>query len=163
MTIETIRHKIFEQGNADFDRYLAFLRFKGRKIVFTNGCFDIIHLGHIDYLSKASALGHVLLVGLNSDASVRRIKGSSRPIQDGHSRAMALAAFTFVDAVALFDADTPYDLISKVQPDVLVKGADYTPENIVGSDIVMAKGGKVVTLDYLPGYSTSAIEAKIRG
>ncbi|MFA8451343.1 MAG: D-glycero-beta-D-manno-heptose 1-phosphate adenylyltransferase [Bacteroidales bacterium] len=132
------------------------------KVVFTNGCFDLIHLGHIDYLAKAADLGDVLVLGLNTDASVRRLKGESRPIKDEKSRASILAAMSFVDVVVLFDEDTPYDLISLVQPDVLVKGADYKPEDIVGYDVVKAKGGKVVTIEYLPGYSTTAIEHKIK-
>lgn len=147
----------------ELDHLLAYWHFKDRKIVFTNGCFDIIHLGHIDYLAKAADLGHVLVIGLNTDASVRRLKGPTRPINDQDARAGILAAMSFVSAVVLFDEDTPYELIKKIQPDILVKGADYKPEEIVGYDVVTAKGGKVVTLDYLPGYSTSLIEKRIRG
>jgi len=135
---------------------------EGEVIVFTNGCFDLIHRGHIDYLSKARALGSRLVIGLNSDASVRRIKGSGRPLQDETSRALILAAMFFVDAVVFFDEDTPYALIKTVQPDVLVKGSDYLAEEIVGYDIVTASGGRVETLDYLEGYSTTAIEQRIR-
>ncbi len=137
-------------------------RSKNKKVVFTNGCFDLIHRGHIDYLAKARDLGDVLIIGLNSDASVQRIKGKSRPIIDEHSRALVLASFEFVTAVVLFDEDTPYNIIKLIQPDVLVKGADYKVEDIVGYDIVMSKGGEVITLDYLPGFSTSSIENKIR-
>lgn len=133
----------------------------GRKIVFTNGCFDLVHQGHIDYLSKARDLGDMLVVGLNTDASVRRLKGPRRPINDEYSRALLLASMVFVDYVVLFDEDTPYELIKAVQPDVLVKGSDYKPEDIVGYDIVTSKGGKVETLDFLPGFSTTAIERKI--
>jgi rfaE bifunctional protein nucleotidyltransferase chain/domain len=157
---EAIQRKILKQP--ELDRQLAFWRFKGLKIVFTNGCFDIIHLGHIDYLAEAAALGNILLIGLNTDNSTRRLKGPTRPINDEHSRAMILASFSFVDAVVLFDEETPYNLIKTVQPDILVKGADYKPEDIVGYDIVMAKGGKVETLEYLKGYSTSLIEKKIK-
>jgi len=132
-----------------------------RKVVFTNGCFDLVHQGHIDYLSKARDLGDMLVVGLNTDASVRRLKGPRRPINDEYSRALLLASMVFVDYVVLFDEDTPYELIKAVQPDVLVKGSDYKPEDIVGYDIVTAKGGKVETLDFLPGFSTTAIECKI--
>ncbi|MGE5383913.1 MAG: D-glycero-beta-D-manno-heptose 1-phosphate adenylyltransferase [Omnitrophica WOR_2 bacterium] len=132
------------------------------KIVFTNGCFDLIHRGHIDYLSKSADLGDVLIIGLNSDKSVTKIKGQNRPIIDEYSRALLLASFSFITAVVLFDEDTPYNLISEIQPDVLVKGADYRVDEIVGYDIVLSKGGKVVTIDYLPGFSTSAIEQKIR-
>lgn len=132
-----------------------------RKVVFTNGCFDLVHQGHIDYLSKARDLGDVLVVGLNTDASVRRLKGPRRPINDEYSRALLLASMLFVDYVVLFGEDTPYELIKTLQPDILVKGSDYKPENIVGYDIVMAKGGRVETLDFLPGFSTTSIEDKI--
>ena len=131
------------------------------KIVFTNGCFDIIHQGHIDYLSKARDLGTKLIIGVNTDRSVSAIKGSHRPIQDEYSRMTILAAMEFVDAVILFDEDTPINLISKVIPNVLVKGSDYKAENIVGYDVVVSNGGKVETLDFLEGFSTSAIERKI--
>ncbi|MCD6658844.1 MAG: D-glycero-beta-D-manno-heptose 1-phosphate adenylyltransferase [Lentimicrobium sp.] len=157
---EAIQKKILKQP--ELDRILAYWRFKDYKIVFTNGCFDIIHLGHVDYLAKAAMLGHKLLIGLNTDHSTRRLKGPSRPINDETSRASILAAFGFVDAVVLFDEETPYNLIRTVQPDILVKGADYKPEDIVGYDIVMAKGGRVETLEYLPGYSTTLIESKIK-
>ena len=145
----------------ELDRLLAYWQFKDQKIVFTNGCFDIIHRGHVDYLAKAADLGDVLIIGLNTDASTQRLKGPTRPINDENARAQILAAMSFVSAVVLFDEDTPYELIKKVQPDILVKGADYKPEDIVGYDIVIAKGGKVETLDYLQGYSTSLIEKKI--
>lgn len=157
---EAIQRKILQQP--ELDRLLAFWHFKGFKVVFTNGCFDIIHLGHIDYLSEAAGLGNILLLGLNTDNSTRRLKGPTRPINDEYSRAMILASLSFVDAVVLFDEETPYNLIKTVQPDILVKGADYKPEDIVGYDIVMAKGGKVETLEYLKGYSTSLIEKKIK-
>lgn len=131
-------------------------------IVFTNGCFDILHRGHVDYLAKAADLGHKLIIGVNTDASVSKLKGKHRPIQDQESRLTILASLGFVDAVILFDEPTPYELIKWVQPDVLVKGNDYKPEEIVGYDIVKAKGGEIKTLDFIPGYSTSAIEAKIK-
>ncbi len=157
---EAIQRKILKQP--ELDRLLAYWRFTDQKIVFTNGCFDIIHLGHIDYLAKAAGLGSKLIIGLNTDASTRRLKGSHRPINDEHARAMILASLSFVDAVVLFDEDTPYELIKTVQPDILVKGADYKAGDIVGYDIVTAKGGKVETLEYLPGYSTSLIEKRIK-
>ena len=157
---ELIQRKILKQP--ELDRMLAYWRFRDQKIVFTNGCFDIIHLGHIDYLAKAAALGDKLIIGLNTDASTRRLKGPHRPINDENARAMIMASFSFVDAVVLFDEDTPYNLIRTVQPDILVKGADYRAEDIVGYDIVTSKGGKVETLEYLPGYSTSLIEKRIR-
>ncbi|MFW5757047.1 MAG: D-glycero-beta-D-manno-heptose 1-phosphate adenylyltransferase [Bacteroidota bacterium] len=138
-------------------------RDKGSSIVFTNGCFDMIHAGHIDYLSRASELGDILLIGLNTDDSVKRLKGEDRPVYDEMSRAMMLASFFFVSAVTFFSQDTPYELIKKVQPDVLVKGSDYKAEEIVGYDIVKEKKGKIITMDYLPGYSTSLLIKKIRG
>jgi rfaE bifunctional protein nucleotidyltransferase chain/domain len=146
----------------ELEQLLAYWRFKDYKIVFTNGCFDLLHLGHIDYLAKASDLGDILVIGLNSDASTRRLKGPTRPINNEHARAIVLASLSFADTIVLFDEDTPYNIIKIIQPDILVKGADYKPEDIVGYDIVTAKGGKVVTIDYLPGYSTSLIEKKIR-
>lgn len=133
-----------------------------KKIVFTNGCFDILHLGHIDYLSKAADCGDILIIGLNTDASVRKIKGPTRPINDEVSRAKILAALNFVTVVIHFDEDTPYELIKLVQPDVLIKGSDYKVESIVGYDIVKTKGGEVKTIDFLDGYSTTGIEKKIK-
>jgi len=135
---------------------------EGKQIVFTNGCFDLLHRGHVDYLAKAADLGDVLVIGVNTDASVSKLKGPHRPIQDEQSRMQILASLGFVDAVILFDEDTPYNLIQLVQPDVLVKGSDYKPEDIVGYDIVTAKGGSVKTIDFIPGYSTSLIEKKIK-
>lgn len=132
-----------------------------QKIVFTNGCFDLLHLGHVDYLAKARDLGHKLIIGLNTDASVSRIKGPSRPVKDQNSRAIILAAMQFVDAVIFFDEETPINLITWVQPDVLVKGGDYTSEGIVGHEIVLAKGGEVKTIPFVEGYSSSKLIAKI--
>jgi rfaE bifunctional protein nucleotidyltransferase chain/domain len=137
-------------------------RLKNRSIVFTNGCFDILHLGHIDYLMRAADLGHQLVVGINSDASVRRLKGEHRPINDQDSRMRIMASLFFVSGVVLFDEDTPYELIKKVQPDVLVKGGDYTIDGVVGADIVQERGGEVKILDFVEGYSTTAIEKRIR-
>lgn len=159
--LEVIQNKIFTD-TAKIKHILAIWRFKDYKIVFTNGCFDLLHLGHIDYLAKAAAKGDKLIVGLNTDSSVTRLKGPGRPITDQHSRAMILASLSFVSMVVFFDEETPYKLITKVQPDILIKGADYNPIDIVGYNVVMAKGGKVETIEFLPGYSTSAIEAKIR-
>jgi rfaE bifunctional protein nucleotidyltransferase chain/domain len=132
------------------------------KIVFTNGCFDILHRGHVEYLAKAASFGDVLILGLNSDTSVRSIKGPERPIQDQIARSIILASLEFVSAVTLFDEDTPYNLIKTVQPDFLVKGADYKPEDIVGYDILMAKGGHVKTINLVEGYSTTGIINKLR-
>ncbi|MFW6020057.1 MAG: D-glycero-beta-D-manno-heptose 1-phosphate adenylyltransferase [Bacteroidales bacterium] len=129
----------------------------GKKMVFSNGCFDILHYGHVDYLSKAADFGDFLLLGLNSDDSVRRLKGKNRPLNPQNSRALLLAAMQFVDYVVLFDEDTPYELIKAVQPDVLVKGKDYEAKDIVGYDIVKANGGEVKTIELVEGYSTSGI------
>ena len=131
-------------------------------LVFTNGCFDILHPGHIDCLEKARAMGNRLIVGLNSDASVSRLKGPSRPIQNEHARAQVLAALEFVDAIVLFEEDTPLNLIVQIMPDILVKGGDYAIAEIVGHKEVQANGGTVVTIPYLEGYSTTQIVARIR-
>jgi D-glycero-beta-D-manno-heptose 1-phosphate adenylyltransferase len=162
-TLDPIRKKIYATRD-DFRFTLGRLRYFQKKIVFTNGCFDILHLGHVDYLSKAKDCGEYLIVGLNSDASVKLLeKGATRPLQDEQSRSVVVAALGFVDAVVLFDEETPYELIGSIQPDVLVKGADYRVDQIAGHDIVLAKGGEVKLIDLVPGYSTSAIEKKIRG
>ena len=150
---EKINSKILD-GNG-LAEWLDDCRKNGRKIVFTNGCFDILHRGHVEYLSKAAAFGDVMIVGLNTDDSVKRLKGPSRPVNDEFARAFVLAGLEFVSAVVLFDEDTPYNLIKTVQPDFLVKGSDYKPEKIVGYDIVTAKGGKVVTVDLVEGFSTT--------
>jgi len=162
--LEHIQSKIFSEDDPKLKNLLSTLHFEEKKIVFTNGVFDLLHLGHIDYLSKAKDLGNFLVVGVNSDASAKRLgKGENRPIKDEVSRTTIMAALRFVDMVIIFDEDTPYEIIKLVQPDILVKGADYKPEEIVGYDVVTAKGGSVVTIDFLPGYSTTAIEKKIRG
>ncbi|MGB3468004.1 MAG: D-glycero-beta-D-manno-heptose 1-phosphate adenylyltransferase [Cyclobacteriaceae bacterium] len=127
------------------------------KIVFTNGCFDIVHLGHIDYLQKARNLGDKLVVGVNSDESVRRLKGGSRPIVDEYARQRMMASFEFVDAVILFGEDTPLRLIQNILPDILVKGNDYSVQNIVGAETVLDNGGNVETIELVKGYSTTAI------
>lgn len=134
----------------------------GEKIVFTNGVFDLVHRGHVDYLAKARDLGDRLIIGVNSDASVSKLKGPHRPLQDEYSRMLILASFEFVDAVIVFGDQTPFELIKLVQPDVLVKGSDYKAEDIVGFDIVTAKGGRVQTIDFIPGFSTSLIEKRIQ-
>jgi rfaE bifunctional protein nucleotidyltransferase chain/domain len=158
-SIEIIKSKIFDL--TQLKSRIFVWEFQSKKVVFTNGCFDLLHMGHIDYLSKASDEGDVLIVGVNTDRSVSKLKGKHRPVNGEEQRTMILASLHFVDAVILFDADTPYDLIQVVQPDVLIKGADYKPEEIVGYDIVKAKGGTVKTIEFLPGYSTSLIEEKI--
>jgi rfaE bifunctional protein nucleotidyltransferase chain/domain len=158
--IDHIRSRILDLPA--LERQLAIWRFHGDRIVFTNGCFDILHLGHIGYLSQAADLGDVLIIGLNSDDSVRRLKGENRPVNNENARALVLASLSFVTAVVLFNEETPYELIRTVQPDILVKGGDYRIEEIVGYDIVTGKGGQVVTLDYLPGYSSSQLIEKTR-
>jgi D-glycero-beta-D-manno-heptose 1-phosphate adenylyltransferase len=158
--LEFISSKILDREQ--LRRACALWNFKGKKVVFTNGCFDILHLGHIEYLAKAANLGDVLVIGINTDQSVHRIKGDSRPINDEHSRSMVIASLEFVTAVVLFDEETPYELIKTIQPDILVKGRDYKIKEIVGHDIVLAKGGKVKTIELTQGYSTTGIEQKIQ-
>lgn len=137
-------------------------RNEGQKVVFTNGVFDLIHLGHVDYLEKARNLGDKLIVALNTDASVKRLKGPNRPISDENARLRVMAALEFVDAILLFDEDTPFELISVVKPDILVKGKDYQISNIVGADIVLENGGSVETIEFVDGYSTTSIVEKIK-
>jgi D-glycero-beta-D-manno-heptose 1-phosphate adenylyltransferase len=158
--MEETSGKIKDLANAQaiVDRWKA----EGKKVVFTNGCFDIIHLGHVDYLEKARSLGDKLVVGLNSDDSVSRFKGPERPIQDERSRSRIMASFQFVDLVVFFNEDTPQALISALLPNILVKGSDYLAENIVGADVVKKNGGMVKTIDFVPGYSTTRIVEKIK-
>ncbi|MGZ3863370.1 MAG: D-glycero-beta-D-manno-heptose 1-phosphate adenylyltransferase [Bacteroidia bacterium] len=138
-------------------------RMFNRKIVFTNGCFDILHKGHVDYLCKARDFGDILVVGVNTDASVKRLnKAPERPINNEQTRAFILASSMLIDAVVVFDEDTPLELIKIVQPDVLVKGSDYKPENIVGADVVKAKGGQVVTVELTQGFSTTSLIQKMK-
>ncbi len=134
----------------------------GMEIVCTNGCFDILHYGHLKYLSDARNLGDKLIVAINSSASVKRLKGDHRPIQDEMTRKFQMAALSFVDAVVFFEEDTPFELISAIIPDILVKGGDWSVENIVGAKIVLSHGGQVLNLPYIDGFSTSAIESKIK-
>lgn len=134
----------------------------GDRVVFTNGCFDLIHLGHVDYLEKARMLGDKLVIGLNSDDSVSRFKGPERPLQDQISRARVLAAMQFIDLVVYFNEDTPLNLITELLPNILVKGSDYLADNIVGADVVKTHGGEVKTIDFVPGYSTTRIVEKIK-
>ncbi|MCQ2605338.1 MAG: D-glycero-beta-D-manno-heptose 1-phosphate adenylyltransferase [Bacteroidales bacterium] len=151
--LDTILHKIVFLEEAK--QIVANWRIQGEKIVFTNGCFDIIHKGHIYYLSKARDLGSKLILGLNTDASIKRLKGEDRPIKEEESRALTIASFEFIDLVILFDEDTPLNLISSLLPDVLVKGSDYTVENIVGAKEVLANGGEVKTIEFVEGFSTT--------
>lgn len=133
------------------------LRRQGKKVVFTNGVFDILHRGHVEYLTRAKALGDALVVGLNADASVRRIKGEKRPIVRQEDRGFVLASLACVDYVCLFEEDTPFELISRIVPDILVKGADWKIDAIVGKDVVEAAGGTVATITFVPERSTSNI------
>jgi len=154
-------HKIMT--GARLQRRLAAWRRQRKRIVFTNGCFDLIHPGHVRYLRAAKRCGDVLVVGLNSDASVRRLKGPERPLVSQDDRCEVVAALEMVDGVTLFDEDTPRELIAALQPDVLVKGGDWSPDRIVGADLVRARGGTVRSLQFAKGYSTSALVRRIRG
>ncbi|MEQ8702555.1 MAG: D-glycero-beta-D-manno-heptose 1-phosphate adenylyltransferase [Phaeodactylibacter sp.] len=158
--IEDIKAKIADRAQAKAKRQLW--REQGRKVVFTNGCFDLLHYGHIHYLAQARELGDALIIGLNAAASVRRLKGPNRPINDEATRLWQMASLQFVDLVVPFEEDTPAALIDLLLPDVLVKGGDYTIEEIVGAGTVLEHGGEVRVLSYINGYSTTSIEAKIR-
>lgn len=147
---------------AEAAQLAAAVRARGGKVVFTNGVFDILHPGHVRYLQEARTLGDALIVGINSDRSVRANKGPERPITAEAERAEILSALACVDAVAIFDEETPAEIIKRIEPDVLVKGADWGPDNIVGRDTVEARGGKVVRMELSPGYSTTELIRKIR-
>ena len=157
--LDVIQEKI--KKDTDLLKEIARWNLLSKKIVFTNGCFDILHRGHVEYLAQAADQGDILCIGLNSDRSVKKLKGQGRPLQDEYSRATALAALAFVDTVVMFDEETPYNLIHSINPDVLVKGGDYLPENIVGYDIVTRKGGRVITIPLVEGYSTTGIINKL--
>lgn len=160
-TYESVEAKIL--SGEKLEHAIARWKFFKKKIVFTNGVFDILHLGHVEYLSKAADLGDVLIVGLNSDSSTKLLnKGSNRPLNGQQQRALLLASLSFVTAVVIFDEDTPRNLIAKAEPDVLVKGGDYRPDEIAGADIVKAKGGEVKIIELTPGYSTTEMEKKIK-
>lgn len=143
-------------------RTVAGWRLSGRRVVFTNGCFDLMHPGHLTYLGQARALGGYLVVGLNTDTSVSRLKGPHRPIMDEQARALLLASLIMVDLVVLFDQETPLELIKALRPDVLAKGGDYAAHQIVGAQEVLSWGGAVEVLSLVEGYSTTAIEARIK-
>lgn len=146
----------------ELQKFVEKVQKKGKKVVFTNGCFDILHYGHIDYLQKARLMGDYLVMGVNTDDSIKRLKGHSRPVNQEMDRVRLIAALGFVDAVTLFDDDTPLKLISTVLPDVLVKGSDYDIKDIVGGKEVIENGGEVKTIDFVDGYSTTDIIKKIR-
>jgi len=145
----------------DLKKTVENLKRKGKKIVFTNGCFDILHIGHINYLRKAKAKGDILIIGLNSDDSVKKIKGKGRPLTSQNERAEILAALEFVDFVTIFEEETPLNLIKEIKPDVLVKGGDWKKEEVVGSDFVESYGGKTALIPLVEGKSTSLIIEKI--
>ena len=147
---------------ADLDAQVAEWRKQGQRVGFTNGCFDILHPGHVRVLTEARAACDRLIVGLNSDASVRRLKGADRPVQEERARAEVLAALEAVDLVVLFEEDTPLNLISRIKPSVLVKGGDYTREQVVGHEIVTAYGGEIVLVDILQGHSTTSLVKRAR-
>ena len=160
-SVSSIPDKIFtiNELNHQLNRW----RLINKKIVFTNGVFDILHEGHIASLSEAALYGHVLIVGINSDASVKRLKGESRPVNNEGSRTLLMASLVMVDAVILFEEDTPLNLISSILPDVLVKGGDYTIDEIVGAKEVLANGGEVKIVPILEGFSTTGIIEKMKG
>lgn len=138
------------------------LHSQGKTVVFTNGCFDILHVGHVSYLEAAKKLGDVLIVGVNSDDSVRRLKGASRPVNPASERAAVLSALRAVDFTCLFEEDTPFNLIYALEPDILVKGGDYTPETVVGADIVQNRGGRVIILPFVEGKSTTRVIQRLQ-
>lgn len=165
MTVETVPAPADKRilSLVQLQRMVNIWRMKGDRIVFTNGCFDILHRGHVEYLQEAAAMGDRLIVGLNSDDSVRRLgKASDRPFNDQDSRAKVIAALRLVDAVVIFDQDTPLELITAIVPDVLVKGGDWKTEQIVGAEVVSAHGGEVRSLKLVDGFSTTALVEKVR-
>lgn len=158
---EIVSSKIYTDSNTlakDIQKWKIY----NDKVVFTNGCFDILHLGHIDYLCKAADLGDRLVIGLNTDVSVQKLKGPHRPVINEYTRAMKLASLSFVDAVIYFNEDTPLELITVLQPDVLVKGGDYSVETIVGAEEIIKNGGSVEVIPFLDGHSTTSIIEKIK-
>lgn len=152
--MEDIKAKIF-------NKEVAPPEIINKKVVFTNGCFDILHPGHLNYLMEAKKLGEILVVGVNSDSSIAKLKGESRPINDFTYRSIMLAGYSFIDFVIEFDQDTPIDLIEDIKPHILVKGADYKIEEIVGADFVINNGGQVILLDFINGYSSTKVIEKI--
>ena len=158
--LNKLKAKIFKIK--DLSRIIKQWRLNGDKIVFTNGCFDLIHLGHLEILARSADLGDKLIVGINSDMSIKKIKGNSRPIIEEDSRVKQLAAIEFIDAVILFNEDTPYDLINILKPDVLTKGGDYKKNDIVGNQLINKEQGEVVIIPLTQGYSTTSILEKIK-
>ncbi|MEP7236402.1 MAG: D-glycero-beta-D-manno-heptose 1-phosphate adenylyltransferase [Ferruginibacter sp.] len=160
-SVSSIPDKIFTLS--ELNHQLNRWRLQNKKIVFTNGVFDILHEGHIASLGEAATLGHVLIVGINADASVKRLKGESRPVNNEGSRMLLMASLVMVDAVILFEEDTPLNLITAILPDVMVKGGDYTMDEIVGTKEVLANGGEVKIVPILEGFSTTSIIEKMKG
>ena len=158
--LQWIKHKIYSREA--LVRECNVWRATQKKLVFTNGCFDILHHGHLDLLARAADMGNILILGLNTDRSVQALKGPERPVTNENDRAFQAASLLCVDAVCLFDEQTPEELIRLVRPDVLVKGGDYTIENIVGADFVLLNGGKVEIVPFVPGYSTTTIIDRIK-
>jgi rfaE bifunctional protein nucleotidyltransferase chain/domain len=158
--IQWIQHKIFSRE--ELVRECNGWRLRNKKIVFTNGCFDILHYGHLDLLARAASLGNMLVVGVNTDSSVQRLKGPLRPITHEQDRAFQIASLLFADAVCLFDEDTPEEIIKAIKPDILVKGGDYTIDKIVGADFVQQNGGEVHIIPFVDGYSTTGIISRIQ-
>ena len=158
--LNKLKAKIF--NIEDLSEIINEWRLNGDKIVFTNGCFDLIHLGHLEILARSADLGDKLVVAINSDMSIKKIKGNSRPIIEEDSRAKQLAAIEFVDAVILFNEDTPYDLINVLKPDVLTKGGDYKKNDVIGKELMSKKAGEVVIIPLTQGYSTTSILEKIK-
>ena len=166
-TLEELENAVNTEKRVWMDREAVLsqiheLQQSGRKIVFTNGCFDVLHFGHVNYLLEAKKLGDLLVIGLNSDESVRRLKGPTRPVNGEKERAFVLAALACVDYVTLFEEDTPEELIKVVRPDVLVKGGDYTLDRIVGADFVLQNGGSVSTIPFVEGFSSTQIIEQLK-
>ena len=158
--LNKLKAKIF--NIKDLSQIIKKWRLNGDKIIFTNGCFDLIHLGHLEILARSADLGDKLIVGINSDMSIKKIKGNSRPIIEEDSRAKQLAAIEFIDAVILFNEDTPYNLIKVIKPDVLTKGGDYKKNDVVGNELINKEQGNVVIIPLTQGYSTTSILEKIK-
>jgi D-glycero-beta-D-manno-heptose 1-phosphate adenylyltransferase len=158
--LQWVLHKIYNREA--LARECNVWRASGKKIVFTNGCFDILHHGHLDLLARAASYGNILIVGVNTDSSVQRLKGPERPVTNENDRLFQLASLLCTDAVCLFEEDTPEDLIKMIRPDVLVKGGDYTIDKIVGADFVQSTGGKVEIIPFVDGYSTTSLINKIK-
>ena len=149
-------------SRSDLVRQVERWHLQDKKIIFTNGCFDILHKGHLELLSQAAALGDILVIGVNSDDSVKRLKGDERPVNDENFRALMLASLAIVDAVSIFPEDTPMELIESLVPDIIVKGGDYDPSTVVGAELVVKNGGEVIIIPLISGYSTSNLIRKIR-